>query len=353
MWKIAVAALVVAAVVVGMGLSTIGPSTYRVERSVVVNAPQAAVVDQVASPQRWMAWSPREVGMEKVERRYGGPEKGAGASYFWSAGPPLGKGQMTVVLATADRVEIERELETPRPSSSDLEFAFAPAGQGTKVTWTVTGENDLVDRLLWRYGGRREKVEREVDAGLHGLKKVAEALALVPVQRVERSILVEAPPEAVLAQVVDLRRWADWSPWMGTGARTQRTYGGPRSGLGSTYFWRDAGDAGTGRVTVTAAAANRVEVELQLDAPRAISTDLELRVAVEGKGTRVTWIMNGDPGIEGASLEAGLARLKAVSEGQAQKHGGRVIPDARAARRVSSGEEARAARTASSPGSSR
>ena len=305
MWKIAVAALVVAAAVVGMGLSTVGPSTYRVERSTVVSAPQGAVVDQVASPQRWMAWSPREVGMEKVERRYGGPEKGAGASYFWSAGSPLGKGHMTVVLATADRVEIEREIETPRPSSSDLEFTFAPTGTGTKVTWTVSGENDLVERLLWRFGGRK-KVEHEVDAGLHGLAKVAEAQALVPVDRVERSILVEAPPEVVLAQVVDLRRWAAWSPWMGTGARTQRTYGGPPSGVGSTYFWQDAGEAGSGRATVTATAANRVEVELQVDAPRAISTDLELRVALEGKGTRVTWIMNGDPGVGGASLEAGL-----------------------------------------------
>jgi carbon monoxide dehydrogenase subunit G len=352
MWKIAIAALVVAAAVVGMGLSTIGPATYRVERSTVVNAPQGAVVDQVASPQRWMAWSPREVGMEKVERRYGGPEKGAGASYFWSAGPPLGRGRMTVVLATADRVEIERELETPRPSSNDMEFAFAPAGEGTKVTWTVTGENDLLGRLLWRVGGRREKVEREVDAGLDGLKKVAEAQALVPVNRVERSILVEARPEVVLDQIVDLRRWSAWSPWMGTGTRTQRTYGGPRSGVGSTYFWRNAGEAGAGRATVTATAANRVEVELQLDAPRAISTDLEFRVALEGKGTRVTWIMNGDPGIDGASLEAGLARLKAVSEDQPLKRDGRAIHDARAQRHVSSGEEARV-QAASSQGSSR
>jgi hypothetical protein len=258
---------------------------------------------------------------------------------------------MTVVLATADRVEIERELETPRPSSTDMEFAFAPAGEGTKVTWIVSGENDLHDRLLWRFGGRK-RVEREVDAGLHGLKKVAEAQALVPVSRIDRSILVEAPPEAVLAQVVDLHRWAAWSPWMGTGARTQRTYGGPTSGVGSTYFWRDAGEAGAGRATVTAAAANRVEVELQVDAPRPISADLEFRVALEGKGTRVTWIVNGDPGIDGSRLEAGLARLKVASEGQPQKHGGHVIPDARAERHVSSREEARAL-TASSPGSSR
>jgi hypothetical protein len=351
MWKIAVAAFVVAAAVVGMGLSTIGPSTYRVERSAVVNAPPGAVVDQVASPQRWLAWSPREVGMEKVERRYGGPEKGAGASYFWSAEPPLGKGHMTVVLSTADRVEIERELETPRPSSSDMEFAFASAGDGTKVTWIVSGENDLLDRLLWRFGGRK-KAEREVDAGLHGLKKVAEAQALVPVARIERSILVEAPPEVVLGQIVDLRRWAAWSPWMGTGSRAKRTYGGPKSGVGSTYFWRDAGDAGAGRATVTATAANRIEVELQLDAPRAISADLEFRVALEGKGTRVTWVLNGDPGIDGSSLEAGLARLKAVSEGHDPKQGGRVIPDARAERHVSSRVDARAL-PASSQGSSR
>jgi hypothetical protein len=31
--------------------------------------------------------------------------------------------------------------------------------------------------------------------------------------RVTRSASIDAPPEVVFAQVNDLRKWNDWSPW--------------------------------------------------------------------------------------------------------------------------------------------
>ena len=52
--------------------------------------------------------------------------------------------------------------------------------------------------------------------------------------RIERTILVDAPPEAAFARVNDFHRWTEWSPWEGIDPAMKRTYGGPPAGVGTT-----------------------------------------------------------------------------------------------------------------------
>src|SRR3954462_4622779 len=72
-------------------------------------------------------------------------------------------------------------------------------------------------------------------------------------RRVEREVLVAAPPEMVLEYVSDLRRWPEWSPRERLDPEVRRTYGGPARGVGSSYYWSGNERIGQGRVTGTAA----------------------------------------------------------------------------------------------------
>src|SRR4051794_32760731 len=56
-------------------------------------------------------------------------------------------------------------------------------------------------------------------------------------QRAERAVSVAAPPALVLALISDLQRWREWSPLERLDPDASRTYGGPPSGLGSSYYW--------------------------------------------------------------------------------------------------------------------
>ena len=56
--------------------------------------------------------------------------------------------------------------------------------------------------------------------------------------RVARTITVAAPAAVVFANLNDLHRWRDWSPYEGLDPALRRTYGGSPSGVGATYGWR-------------------------------------------------------------------------------------------------------------------
>jgi hypothetical protein len=161
-------------------------------------------------------------------------------------------------------------------------------------------------------------------------------------KRVERSIHVEADPRVAAAQITDLRRWLAWSPREPRDPGARRSYGGPATGVGSTYYWEGSAGLGRGRLTVLSEAPGRIELERELEEPRAAVDDLEFRLEPEGSGTRITWIQSGPlslverlpfpwrrgPSTE-AELEQGLERLKAVAETEARVKTYRIEREAR------------------------
>src|SRR3954463_11738541 len=161
-------------------------------------------------------------------------------------------------------------------------------------------------------------------------------------RRVEREVVVAAPPEMVLEYVSDLRRWPEWSPRERLDPEVRRTYGGPARGVGSSYYWSGNERIGQGRLTVTAAAEDKVEVERELKQPSAVESDLEFRaVAAEG-GSRVSLTVLGTHDLEGrslgffssaekklgAELDAALAGIKELTEQQAREEAARVVRSA-------------------------
>jgi polyketide cyclase/dehydrase/lipid transport protein len=157
-------------------------------------------------------------------------------------------------------------------------------------------------------------------------------------QRAERAVSVAAPPAVVLALISDLRRWPEWSPRERLDPGARRTYGGPPTGLGSSYYWTGDGRMGEGRLTVTDLSSSMVGVELELKKPRPADSDFEFRVAGEGSGTRLSLAVVGQSDLDGrplgfftsadkamgAELAAALASIKELAEKQAQAEAARV-----------------------------
>ena len=51
--------------------------------------------------------------------------------------------------------------------------------------------------------------------------------------RLTRQTVIAAPAAAVFAQVNDLRKWDDWSPWAKLDPDAKVTFSGPQSGAGA------------------------------------------------------------------------------------------------------------------------
>lgn len=159
--------LVVALVVVAMLL----PNTYKVERSVVINAPAEIVFDQVNDLQKTEAWSPWKDPTMKIT--YGPLTAGKGASSSWES-KDMGSGSQTIEESVPNS-KVKIFLDFKGMGTANAVFAIAPEGGSVKVTQEMNGEagmnpvhrymNLLMDKMI---GPMFEK-------GLAGLKSVAEA----------------------------------------------------------------------------------------------------------------------------------------------------------------------------------
>lgn len=146
---------------------------------------------------------------------------------------------------------------------------------------------------------------------------------------VERKTVIAAPPEAVFEQVVDLRRWDDWSPWASMDPNMTKTYEGEPGTVGSSYHWLGNRKVGEGQMTVTELKPpSMVAIDLNFIKPFKSQNVTEIHVAGTGDGSEVTWRMTGEhtrmtkvmgifrsmDKMVGPDFEKGLTSLKQLAE---------------------------------------
>jgi uncharacterized protein YndB with AHSA1/START domain len=148
--------------------------------------------------------------------------------------------------------------------------------------------------------------------------------------RVQRSALMNAPPEKVFALVNNLQSWAAWSPWEKIDPALKRTYGGAASGQGAWYEWEGNREVGKGRMEITKASPpSYIVIKLEFIEPFEAHNTAEFTLEdKKGGSTDVTWAMRGPnpymakvihlvfsmDSMVGRQFEAGLANLRTLVE---------------------------------------
>lgn len=157
-------------------------------------------------------------------------------------------------------------------------------------------------------------------------------LALSNEYALERSVVIQAPPEQVHVLVGDLARWEEWSPWKDEDPTIVTTLGAQTTGVGASQTWTDKSGGGWLKFTrcdpesgVTYDMAFVMgEGEDAEEMPSVGALDYE---RVEG-GTKVTWSMRGAvdmpvfgsfiaktlPAQVGPMFDSGLAKLERAVE---------------------------------------
>lgn len=141
---------------------------------------------------------------------------------------------------------------------------------------------------------------------------------------VERSIVMQAHPDAVYAHVIMLKHWPDWTAW--TVAKypdMKYAFAGPEAGVGASYSW-EGESSGSGELKITKVELNkRLDYELSFEHGKHLSTGAIVIEPQDG-GIKVTWFNEGDLGwnpvsrifglmmdrMMGPDFEEGLRKLK-------------------------------------------
>ena len=151
------------------------PDTFRVERSVTIQAPPEKVFSLVNDFHQWERWSPWEKIDPAIQRRYSGAASGKGAVYEWSGNNEVGHGRLQPLESSAPRKAVlQIHFIKPLEPRNTVGFTLAAQGGATTVTQAMYGPSPFISKLMGLFFSMDKMVGEKYEQGLATLKAIAE-----------------------------------------------------------------------------------------------------------------------------------------------------------------------------------
>ena len=175
---LAIVALIVVGVATVAIVIALQPAHFRMERSAVIAVPANVAFTQVNDFHSWDAWSPWAKLDPDAKYTFDGEPAGKGAVFTWSGNSEVGEGRMEIIECVPDElVRIKLDFIRPFEASSTSEFVFKAAGEQTRVTWIMFGDNNYLSKAMYLFIDMDQVLGAEFDKGLAQMKAVAEKSA--------------------------------------------------------------------------------------------------------------------------------------------------------------------------------
>lgn len=123
--------------------------------------------------EKWGPWSEVD---PKAHMTYSGPGEGVGAITSWESEGQLGHGSATITESVPNQsVRIQLAYTKPMTMNQLSDYILEPAGEETKVTWRVEGQNNFIGRVMCLFFNMDKQVGGMFEKGLSNLKTLVEA----------------------------------------------------------------------------------------------------------------------------------------------------------------------------------
>lgn len=169
---LAVIALLLAVLLV---IASTKPDSFRVERSLSINAPADTIQTLIADFRHWEKWSPYEKIDPAMKKTYSGLANGKGAVYEWAGNSDIGAGRMEITGMTPAKITVKLDFTAPFEAHNTAEFILEPEGAGTKVTWAMYGPNHFLGKFMGIFFDMDQMIGKDFETGLSNLKAAVES----------------------------------------------------------------------------------------------------------------------------------------------------------------------------------
>jgi len=175
MFKFIILALVLAAVAF-LAYVAAQPAEFRITRTRAVSASPEALFALINDLHGFNRWNPFALGDPALKIDYSGPQAGPGAAYIWDSTGKTGQGRLEITESSpSSQVAMRIDFRKPFQAHNEITFLIAPEGSSTtRVTWTMTGRNAFLNKLMGTIFNMDRMVGGEFDKGLANLKSIAE-----------------------------------------------------------------------------------------------------------------------------------------------------------------------------------
>lgn len=166
--------VIVVAIVVVLAIASQRPDEFRISRSTDVKSEPKVIFDLINDFHEWEKWSPYENIDADLKKTFSGSKKGVGAIYQYD-GKKAGAGKMEITQIN-EPTEIVSNLTIIRPMQADniATFTLESKGNFTTVTWSLSGHNNFVNKIVGLVLNIDKLVGKDFEKGLKSLKNVVE-----------------------------------------------------------------------------------------------------------------------------------------------------------------------------------
>jgi hypothetical protein len=147
---------------------------YTIQVSAQIGAPAKKVFEIIHDFNRFTGWSPFAKMDPSTVATVSKPGVGVGATYDYTA-KKVGTGRMTIVNTVSPSViNMKMEFLAPNQEHAEVSFTILPITDGCEVTWTMSGERGLKERLIMSLLQLDKMMSKHFADGLLMLKNIAE-----------------------------------------------------------------------------------------------------------------------------------------------------------------------------------
>lgn len=167
---------VVALIIIFSVLVMLQPASYRIVRSIGIEAPAASVYAHIADLKQWPAWSPWTQRDPNMKMEYSEVTTGVGAWSAWDS-ESEGRGRQTIREAVENRsLRVDLEFIAPFEAQASTDLTIEPGANGNVVlTWGMDGRNDgFVAKAFSLLIDVDKMIGTDYETGLQAIKALSE-----------------------------------------------------------------------------------------------------------------------------------------------------------------------------------
>lgn len=167
---------VVAILIVGLLVAAATkPGTFRLQRSIAIDAPPESIFPLINDLHAHEAWNPFDQPDPTTTKIHSGSPLGAGAVYEWNGKGPSGSGRISILQADpSSRIAMQLDMLAPLKASNEVIFTLAPMDGSTHLTWFMQGPVPYPAKVMHTLFNMDRMVGKQFEAGLATLKRIVE-----------------------------------------------------------------------------------------------------------------------------------------------------------------------------------
>lgn len=149
------------------------PQKYQIEAHITINKPDSLVFGNVADLNAYAQWNPWSIKDSTAQKEAINLPGIIGSTFYWK-GDKIGEGKLEIThLILNKHLEESLTFIEPWESKAENTFHFEPIKGGTKVTWSMNGQNKNTFQR-WMIAFFKGSIEDDYQEGLVRLKKYCE-----------------------------------------------------------------------------------------------------------------------------------------------------------------------------------